>query len=151
VEAGKGRPCLPGEAGIRFSFSSCRSGLLGAWSSTHGIGVDLEDPTRVLEARELARRYFTPAEARAVESAAGREGLHTFYRLWCLKEAALKSIGEGLPFGLAAFEFALDPAPRVVRAPPAHGAPGRFGAFLTGEGGGCAALVLRNRGRARSE
>ncbi len=33
----------------------------------------------------------------------------TFYQFWSLKEAALKSIGEGLPFGLYAFEFEVDP------------------------------------------
>ena len=112
-----GRPYLADAPDLWFSFSSCRFGMLGAWSSTHGIGVDIEDHTRELEAGELARQYFSVAEAEAIEGAGGVERLRTFYRFWTLKEAALKSIGEGLPFGLDAFEFELDPRVRVVHAP----------------------------------
>src|SRR5688572_9155333 len=45
----KGRPYLPQAPDLWFSFSACRHGLLGAWSSTHAIGVDIEDRTRQLE------------------------------------------------------------------------------------------------------
>ena len=41
-ETEKGRPDLPDLPNVRFSFSSCRFGFLGAWSSTHSIGVDLQ-------------------------------------------------------------------------------------------------------------
>ena len=58
---------------------------------------------------ELAHQFFSGAEAKAVEGAGGLESLRTFFQFWSLKEAALKSIGEGLPFGLDAFEFELDP------------------------------------------
>jgi hypothetical protein len=62
-ETQNGRPYLPESPDFWFSFSSCQFGLLGAWSSTHAIGVDLEDQTRDLEARELARQFFSVAEA----------------------------------------------------------------------------------------
>jgi len=62
-----------------------------------------------------------------------------------LKEAALKSIGEGLPFGLDAFEFELDESPRVVVAPGDHGGPRRFSAHLFDQVDVGAALVLRTR------
>ena len=45
-ETENGRPYLSGLPDFWFSFSSCRFGFLGAWSSTHGIGVDLEDQTK---------------------------------------------------------------------------------------------------------
>ncbi len=120
-ETEEGRPSLPDLPNFSFSFSSCRFGFIGAWSSTHEIGVDLEDKTRNLEAAELAQRFFSEAEAKAVEGEGGLARLRTFYRLWSLKEASLKSIGEGLPLGLDAFEFELAPNPRVVRAPREYG------------------------------
>jgi hypothetical protein len=49
-----------------------------------------------------------------------------FFAFWSLKEAALKSRGEGLPYGPNAFEFELDPSLRVVHAPPDYGGPERF-------------------------
>ena len=142
-ETENGRPYLSESPDLWFSFSSCQSGLLGAWSSTHAIGVDLEDRTRDLEARGLARQFFSVAEADAVEAVSGWQCLRTFYRFWSLKEAALKSIGEGLPYGLGAFEFELDPTPRVVHAPPDHGGPERFSAYAIEGTDSCVALVIR--------
>ncbi len=139
-----GRPRLSDLPDFWLSFSSCRLGLLGAWSPTHGIGVDLEDQTRNLRVAELAHRYFSEAEAKAVEGAGGLVRLRTFFQLWSLKEAALKSIGEGLPFGLDAFEFELDPDLRVVQAPPDHGGPEKFDAHVIEGTDGCAALVIRS-------
>ena len=144
LETEKGRPYLPDLPNVRFSFSSCRFGFLGAWSSTHGIGVDLEDQTRNLEAAELAQQFFSQAEAKAVKVVGGLARLRTFCQLWSLKEAALKSIGEGLPFGLDAFEFELTPTLRVVHAPPDYGGPERFDAQIIQGTDICAALVIRS-------
>ena len=143
-ETENGRPYLPESPDLWFSFSSCRFGFLGAWSSTHGIGVDLEDQTRNLEAAELAHRYFCGAEANVVEGVGGSERLRAFLQFWSLKEAALKSIGEGLPFGLDAFEFELEPNLRVVHAPPEHGGPEQFNAHVIEGTDSCAALVIRS-------
>ena len=143
-ETESGRPYLSDSPDLWFSFSSCRFGILGAWSSTHGIGVDVEDQTRELEAAELARQFFSVAEAEVVEGVGGVDRLRTFYRFWGLKEAALKSIGEGLPFGLDAFEFELDPNLRVVHAPPDHGGPEQFDAHVIEGTDSCVALVIRS-------
>jgi 4'-phosphopantetheinyl transferase len=145
AETKNGRPYVPGLPGLWFSFSSSRFGLLGAWSSTHGIGVDLEDPSRNLDVMELAHRYFSKAEAKVVERLDGPERLQTFLRFWTLKEAALKSMGEGLPFGIDAFEFELELTPRVVRAPSHHGGPVRFDAHVIEGTLGCASLVIAGR------
>jgi phosphopantetheinyl transferase len=137
-ETAKGRPYLPDLPDVWFSFSSCRFGFLGAWSSTHRVGIDLEDHTQNLEVAELAQWFFSETEARAVEGACPR----TFFHLWSLKEAALKSIGEGLPMGLDAFEFELAPSLRVMRAPRDHGGPERFSAHVIDGTDSCAALVM---------
>jgi phosphopantetheinyl transferase len=143
-ETDKGRPYLPDLPNVWFSFSSCRFGFLGAWSSTHQIGIDLEDQTKNLEAVELAQEFFSQAELKAVKAVGGLARLRTFYQLWSLKEAALKSIGEGLPFGLDAFEFELGPNLRVADAPPDYGRPERFDAQIIKGTDICAALVIRS-------
>jgi 4'-phosphopantetheinyl transferase len=145
AEKENGRPYLLNFPNLWFSFSSSRFGFLGAWSSTHAIGVDLEDKTRNLESRELAQHFFSEAEAKAVESAGSQARLRTFLQLWCLKEAALKSIGEGLPFGLDAFEFEVSPKIRIVEAPNEYGGRKQFDAHVIEGIGSCAALVVRRR------
>lgn len=139
-----GRPRLPESPDLWFSFSSCSSGLLGAWSSTHAVGVDLEDRTKELEAEELARRFFTPAEAGVVQRTDGPERPRTFRRFWTSKEAALKSIGEGLPYGIDAFEFEVEPAPRVLSAPAHVGGPESFETHVIQGTDACATLVIRS-------
>ena len=141
-ETENGRPYLPEHPKLWFSFSSCRLGFLGAWSSTHAIGIDLEDQNGEIEASELARSYFTISEAQAVEEA-GPARLRTFLQLWSLKEAALKSIGEGLPFGLDTFAFELNGPLRIRSVPRDHGAPDRFAAHIFEHADVCAALVGR--------
>ena len=143
-ETKKGRPYLPDLPDVQFSFSSSSCGFLGAWSSTHLIGVDIEDQTRKLETVELAQQFFSPVEAKVVEDSDGLARQRTFFQLWSLKEAALKSIGEGLPFGLDAFEFELAPKLRVVHAPRDHGGPERFNAHVIEGTNSCAALVTQS-------
>ena len=138
-----GRPLLAELPELWFSFSSFRCGFVGAWSSTHGIGVDFEDHTRDLEANELAQQFFSVAEARAVAELDGPASLRAFFQFWSLKEAALKSIGQGLPFGLDAFEFELAPYPHVVHVPAGHGGPEQFDVHLIAGTDGYAALVIR--------
>jgi phosphopantetheinyl transferase len=139
-ESENGRPYLPEKPHLWFSFSSCRLGFIGAWSSTHAVGVDIEDGTAGFEVDSLAQTYFTGAEARIVREA-GPARLRTFLRLWSLKEAALKSIGEGLPFGLDAFEFELNGNVSVVSAP--CGGPQSFKPYLFDRTDISAALVAR--------
>ena len=141
-ETENGRPWLRDRPDLWFSFSSYRNGFIGAWSSTHALGVDLADRSTDVEATELAQTYFTGSEARAVEKG-GPGGVQTFLQLWCLKEAALKTIGEGLPFGLDAFEFELNGSLRVVNVPEDHGRPEHFSAHLFNRTEVYGALVSR--------
>ena len=142
-ETANGRPYLADLPDCWFSFSSCRFGFAGAWSATHGVGVDVEDPMKDVEATELARQFYSVAEAKAVDESGVLASRQMFLQFWSLKEAALKSIGEGLPFGLDAFEFELVPEVRVVQAPPDHGGPEQFSAHIIEGTDSCAALVVR--------
>jgi phosphopantetheine--protein transferase-like protein len=143
-ETERGRPYLPGAPDVWFSFSSCRFGFLGAWSSTHAIGVDLEDHSRRLEVAKLAEKFFSATEAAAVEGPGEAANQQAFFQLWSLKEAALKSIGEGLPFGLDAFEFELHPDLRMVHAPLDHGGQEQFQSQVIEMADNCAAVVIRS-------
>ena len=143
-ETENGRPYLHQRPDLWFSFSSCRFGFLGAWSSEPGIGVDIEDRTHNPGATEIARQFFSLAEVRAVEEADDLASLQCFFKFWSLKEAALKSIGEGLPFGLDAFEFELQPSLRVVRVPPAYCGPEKFKAHEINGLKSCTAMIIRN-------
>ena len=142
-ETDNGRPYLSGRPDLWFSFSSCRFGFLGAWSSGYGIGVDIEDRSRDPGVMELARQFFSLAETRAVEKHGDLTSLQPFFKFWSLKEAALKSIGEGLPFGLNAFEFELEPSSRIVRAPAGYGGTEKFSAHVTDGIKSCTAVVVR--------
>lgn len=142
-ETDKGRPYLPERPDLWLSFSSFRYGFLGAWSMTHGIGLDIEDGTRELETLDMAREFFSDAEASAVQAATGIARAQMFFQLWTLKEAALKSMGEGLPFGLSSFEFETSPLPRIIRVPPNLIGKYRFSAHPINGIRGCAALVTR--------
>lgn len=145
VETENGCPYLSGHPRLWFSFSSCRFGFLGAWSSTHDIGVDIEDKTRGPGVAELARQYFSAPEAWTIEAANELECRQKFFRFWSLKEAALKCIGQGLPFGLDAFVFKLEPEPRIVHAPSEFGAPGQYDAMVIDSDEHCIAMVTRSR------
>jgi 4'-phosphopantetheinyl transferase len=144
-ETDKGRPFLSDRPELWFSFSSCRFGMIGAWSFTHGVGVDMEDQTREQEALSLARQYFTTDEAAALETQSQSARLPLFYRLWSLKEAALKSIGEGLPFGLHTFELDSHSGLRFVNIPAGYGKAEQFRAHEIPVGMTRAALVTRSR------
>jgi 4'-phosphopantetheinyl transferase len=141
-ETENGRPYLRDWPDLWFSFSSCRSGFIGAWSATHGLGVDLEDGPFDTDVADLAQMYFTESEALTVREG-GPARIQKFLQLWSLKEAALKSIGQGLPLGMDAFAFELDESPRVVNAPGDYGGTERFSAHLFDQPGACAAVVLR--------
>lgn len=143
METKNGGPYLSELPNVWFSFSSCTSGMIAAWSSTHAIGVDLEVTTQFVEANELAQEHFSPAESKIVTELHGAEKLRTLYQFWGLKEAALKSIGEGLPFGLDKFEFQLGSNPSVIRAPQEYGGSAQFEAHLIEEHDLSAALIIR--------
>ncbi len=121
----KGRPYLAAAPEVSWSVSSCRAGMLAAWTRGAEIGADLEDRAREADCLPLAKRYFDPTEARRVVDAAA-DRMATFLRFWCLKEAVLKAIGEGIAYGLEKFVFSLEPNVQLVRAPPEHGGVCRY-------------------------
>jgi 4'-phosphopantetheinyl transferase len=62
------------------------------------VGLDVETTTRRRPVPELARLVCHPSEQLELANLAESEQLHTFYRLWTLKEAWLKRQGSGIDF-----------------------------------------------------
>jgi 4'-phosphopantetheinyl transferase len=125
----KGRPYLAAESHLHFSFSSCQSGLLAGWSNEALIGVDIEDRHTANDADDIADRFFSKAECRWLTEQSENKR-DAFLSLWCLKEAALKCIGEGIPFGLDKFTFNPDNNDLLTAVPAEYGKASHFDAHL---------------------
>jgi 4'-phosphopantetheinyl transferase len=110
VRSERGKPYAPTLAGIDFNLSHARDHVLIAIARNQPLGVDLERIDRQIEIEDLARRYFSGAEADALEALPVAIRLPAFLRLWTCKEAVLKALGVGLSFGLEKVSFQLDAA-----------------------------------------
>ena len=108
-----GKPYAPALAGLDFNLSHARNHVLLAFARNQPLGVDLERLDREHAVEDLARRFFAPAEADALQRLPPSQQLSAFLRLWTCKEAVLKAIGAGLSFGLSrvAFELSGDGVP----------------------------------------
>jgi 4'-phosphopantetheinyl transferase len=100
-----GKPSLADSAGkIEFNLSHSESQLLIAICRGRKIGVDIEKTDLDLQVMEVAQRFFSPAELRALESEPPQSRHQLFYSCWTQKEAWLKARGDGLSFSLSAFD-----------------------------------------------
>jgi len=120
----RGKPHAPSLAHLDFNLTHAREQVLIAVAREQAVGIDLERVDREIEIDDIARRYFSSAEADAIEALAPERKLAAFLRLWTCKEAVLKALGEGISFGLDRVAFALD----------ANGTPERVAA-IAGEAG----------------
>ncbi|MCX7899762.1 MAG: 4'-phosphopantetheinyl transferase superfamily protein [Methylocystis sp.] len=95
---------------LRFSLSHTRGMVAVAIAKGAEIGVDVEGPRGVSDAMKLAERYFTTPEVALLrDTPEGDARREIFLRIWTLKEAVIKAVGEGLVFGLERFSVRTDP------------------------------------------
>lgn len=117
-----GKPTLARPAGTDLRFSASRSGKVAVIALARGraVGADVERLDARVDHRDLANRFFAPAE---------REGLDLagFYDVWTRKEALLKLTGLGLAGDLAADA---PPGTWVERLAVPHG----YAGAVAGEG-----------------
>lgn len=108
----RGKPVLdPSVHGrdLHFSIAKSGRGFLVGLSSTAYLGVDIEpEDRRPRNAMGIARRYFSPAEARALENMAPERQREAFLRAWSCKEAVVKSLGLGIANQLCRFTVETD-------------------------------------------
>lgn len=74
--------------------------IFAASCSARRIGLDVEIPDETHNTSELAQELFSTFEAKALKEASPERANTMFYRIWRLKEAALKFHGCGLATGL---------------------------------------------------
>lgn len=102
-----GKPYAPASLGLDFNLSHAGHHVLLAFARGQELGVDLERDERRLSLLEIARRFFAPDEAEALERLPADARLPCFLQLWTRKEAVLKALGQGLNFGLDRLTFAV--------------------------------------------
>jgi 4'-phosphopantetheinyl transferase len=94
------------ESSLEFNWSHSGDYALAALSRNGAVGVDIERFGKNLRALEIAERFFDPGEAGTLATIEPAARDTAFIGLWCAKEAVLKSVGEGLSFGLSRLAFA---------------------------------------------
>ena len=112
VSGASGRPALapPFDAeGLVFNLAHTRglAVLAGARGGQLGIDGEIYDTKAPLA---VARRYFSPGEAEALEGLPADARPRRFLRLWTLKESYLKAVGTGIVGGLESMTFRIDDA-----------------------------------------
>ena len=132
-----GRPALapPFDAsGLVFNLAHTRGLAVLAVTRGAPLGIDVESyDERVPLA--VARRYFSPVEADALEALPGDAQPRRFLRLWTLKESYLKAVGTGIAGGLDSMTFRIDDAGACTFERPAdsHAARWSFSQFDIGQ------------------
>jgi 4'-phosphopantetheinyl transferase len=113
-----GRPEIdePREArGLRFNLSHTDGLTVCLVGRDREVGVDVEDRTRGGSLLEVADRFFSPLEVKALRALPLEEQMDRFFLYWTLKESYIKARGMGLSLSLSAFSFELDPPGHGIR------------------------------------
>lgn len=99
-----GKPALAEHPDIRYNLSHA-NGIAACFISDLECGVDCEN---VRDFRpNVMKRAFSEKERLLVESATEELRPLMFFRLWTLKEAYVKALGEGIVYPLEKAEFIL--------------------------------------------
>jgi 4'-phosphopantetheinyl transferase len=141
-----GRPYVRGCDQIDISLSHTEEIMAVGVTRRGRIGVDVELMERRLAGTESESVGFTPYERERLDRADPRLRNDILVRLWTLKEAYSKALGQGLRFRFTEFGFALDgSAARLVQpdgAPVGDGASWTFGTFVLDRPGQATGYML---------
>ncbi|WP_437669599.1 4'-phosphopantetheinyl transferase family protein [Sorangium sp. So ce131] len=116
VRNAHGRPQIAGPPGVpplRFNLSNTRGLIACLVAMDRDVGVDVEDTERAGGAVDIADRFFSPAEVRALRALPEARRRARFFEYWTLKESYIKARGLGLAIPLDHFSFHLDDGPEI--------------------------------------
>jgi 4'-phosphopantetheinyl transferase len=146
-----GKPGLPAGLHPPLAFNVSHSGdlVLVALTLGRALGIDVERMRSEMANQEIAARFFSANECKALAALAPDVQCAAFFACWTRKEAYLKARGDGLSLPLDAFDVAFVPeeAPRLLetRHDPAEARRWTMRAFNPGHG--CkAALAVEGSG-----
>ncbi len=91
-----GKPRLHDADGWHFNLSHSRDWVALALGRGGDIGVDIESSERRNDIDGIARRFFRPEEVDWLETLPHAQRRFAFFRMWTLKEAAVKALGSGI-------------------------------------------------------
>jgi 4'-phosphopantetheinyl transferase len=100
---------------LRFNLSHTEGLVACLVSRDREVGVDVEDRTRRGELLDVADRFFSPLEVKALRALPPDEQMDRFFFYWTLKECYIKARGMGLAIPLSRFSFELDSPERGIR------------------------------------
>ena len=95
--------CEHGADKIRFNCSHSDGMALLAFTQDMAVGIDLERVRPMPEADDVALRFFSQHEYRALMDVPQRDRLAAFYECWTQKEAVIKALGQGFAMPLDSF------------------------------------------------
>ncbi|BDI28185.1 hypothetical protein CCAX7_002360 [Capsulimonas corticalis] len=118
-EGAHGKPELSGgmAGSLRFNLSHTHGAALVGVTRNARIGVDIERIREDTPILELARRFFHPDEARALEQTPSDQQLSAFFTTWTRKEALVKAHGDGIAHLLQVFAVTIGQPPEVLAKP----------------------------------
>ena len=98
----------PGVDDVDFNVSHTEGCIACAIARNARVGVDVEARSRLPDIKEVALRFLSPCETRAVSRMANGPAETALLRLWTLKEALAKGIGVGMALDFRAIDLPAD-------------------------------------------
>ena len=132
------KPYLPGESRLFFNLSHSGDRVMCIISGAE-CGCDVE---QIKDSRDaIVRRFFHEKEKEFID--AGEDTVRSFYKVWTLKESAMKACGEGM--ALAMDSFCVTEGLEPVRCSGGSGTNGAEAVKFSISAGEGRTLVLKGR------
>ena len=110
--AGSSKPELAdciNQLNVRFNLAHSRNLALIAVAQNSRVGIDVEFVDRERDTEEIAERFFSTNEVKALRALDPAKKQEAFFDCWTRKEAYLKALGDGLSTSLSSFEVEYSP------------------------------------------